>query len=120
MTLADTSVWIHHFRHGDRSLAEALQAGGIAMHPVVLGELATGNLVDRTRTLANLRRLPMAKGGSLEECLRFIELHRIHGRGIGWSDVQLLVAARLSGLVLWTRDRRLGETAAELGMSFPA
>ncbi len=33
------------------------------------------------------------------------------GRGIGWVDVQLLASARLTGIPLWTLDRRLKEVA---------
>ncbi|CAN5146229.1 PIN domain-containing protein [soil metagenome] len=115
MILADTSVWVQHFRRGIPAFATALEAGSILMHPVVIGELATGNLAHRQQTLADLRRLPGTKVGTTEECLVFIETHQLHGRGIGWNDVQLLVAAKLSHDPLWTLDVRLAAAAAELG-----
>ena len=34
MVLADTSVWIDHFRHGKSSLAERLSEGVVLIHPV--------------------------------------------------------------------------------------
>ena len=40
MILADTSVWIDHFRRGLASFARQLEAGEVATHTVVLGELA--------------------------------------------------------------------------------
>jgi hypothetical protein len=118
MIIADTSVWIDHFRHGLPDFAQALQKGLISTHPVVLGELATGNLLNRTKTLAALNCLPRTKTGTIDECMRFIELHQLFGKGIGWNDIQILVAARLSGTVLWTRDRRLEEAAKDLNVAY--
>ena len=117
MILADTSVWIQHFRVGFPDFEKALRLGAIAMHPVVLGELATGNLARRASTLVMLRQLPQATAGTADECLTFIEAHKLYGRGIGWSDVQLLVAARLSGFPLWSLDTRLDDAAAHLGVA---
>ena len=37
MVLADTSVWIEHFRQGDANLAERLPEGLVLMHPTALG-----------------------------------------------------------------------------------
>jgi hypothetical protein len=120
MILADTSVWVQHFRRGVPAFATALQNGHISVHPVVLGELASGNLARRAQTLAALRTLPRAKSGATEECLDFIENHVLYGRGIGWNDVQLLVAARLSGHPLWSLDARLATAAVELGVAHSA
>lgn len=118
MILADTSVWVQHFRRGLPEFAAALGRHQISSHPVVLGELATGNLAQRARTLTALGKLPRAKVGSLVECLHFIETNRLFGRGIGWNDVQLLVAARLSRQRLWSLDARLLSAATELEVAY--
>lgn len=118
MVLVDTSVWIDHFRLGLPALSEALVKGTVLLHPVVVGELATGNLKNRASTLADLRRQPMAVEGRFEECLHFIEVNRLHGVGVGWNDIQLLVSAKLSGVPLWSSDRKLVETARNLRLSF--
>ena len=118
MILADTSVWVQHFRRGVPAFATALYNGQISIHPVVLGELATGNLAHRTQTLATLRSLPRAQIGTSEECLDFLEAQRLHGRGIGWNDLQLLVAARLSGHRLWSLDTRLSTAAVQLRVAW--
>ncbi len=120
MILADTSIWVQHFRRGMPDFAAALQDGHISIHPVVLGELASGNLASRIQTLAALRSLPRTKAGTTEECLDFIEAHTLTGRGIGWNDLQLLVAARLSGNRLWSLDTRLAAAAGELGVAYSA
>ena len=44
MILVDTSVWIDHVRGGNARLRKLLQEGKVATHPMVLGELACGNL----------------------------------------------------------------------------
>ena len=51
MVLADSSVWIDHFRGTLDGLDEMLDARSIVMHDHVLGELALGALRDRTKTL---------------------------------------------------------------------
>lgn len=118
MILADTSVWVDHFRRGLASFARRLEEGEIAIHVVILGELATGNLARRTETLAALHSLPRVKGGTSEECLAHLETHRLFGRGIGWNDVQLLVAARLGHMHLWSLDRSLTTIAARLDLLY--
>ena len=120
MILADTSVWIRHFRIGFQKFEDALRKCTVATHPVVIGELATGDLTRRTTTLAMLHQLPNATAGRADECLEFIETHKLYGRGIGWGDVQLLVAAKLSGFPLWSLDSRLDAAAAHLGVAFIA
>ena len=65
MILADTSLWVELFRRGGpRMFTESVRSRRILMHPAVLGELATGNLRERPRTLAMLGSLPHAKTGT--------------------------------------------------------
>ena len=58
MILVDTSVWIDHLRAGDAELSALLNGSQVLMHPFVLGELACGNLRNRTEVLALLKDLP--------------------------------------------------------------
>ena len=46
--------------------------------------------------------------------LAFIEGHKLMGKGLGYIDVHLLASAVLSGLSLWTLDKRLAQTAGML------
>ncbi len=118
--LADTSVWIDHLRHGDAELAAALEAGQIWMHMFVLGELACGNLrsrAQRTQVLELLQALPAMPANTDSEVLFFIDQHELMGRGIGYIEMHLLASARLGGVPLWTRDKRLHAVAAELGLA---
>jgi len=119
MILADTSIWVEHFRKGLPRFGAALLQNRILAHQIVIGELATGNLVSRKSTLAFLHRLPTVKSATADECLTFLESHRLYGQGIGWSDVQLLAAVRISKVLLWTTDKRLAKAARLLGVAFP-
>ena len=118
MILADTSVWVQHFRRGIPEFSAALGQRQISIHPVVLGELATGNLFKRLQTLTDLRRLPRALAGAVDEVLDFVETNLLYGRGLGWNDVQLLAAARLSGHSLWSLDSRLAAAASDLSVKY--
>jgi predicted nucleic acid-binding protein len=117
MVLADTSVWIEHFRAREPALADRLSQGLVVMHPFVSGELACGNLKDRAAILSDLNALPQAKPASNEEVLHLIESRRLWGRGLGWIDAHLLASALLSNCRLWTLDTRLAKAAVELGLS---
>ncbi len=118
MILVDTSVWVDHFRSGSAALAAALDVGEVLAHPMVIGELACGNLGRRREVLALLRELPSAPVATHLEALSFIESHTLMGRGIGFLDVHLLASTALAESTrLWTRDGRLAAVAAELGIA---
>lgn len=114
--LVDTSIWVEHFRRRSATLIELLEAMEVWTHPFVVGELACGNLHRRAEILRLLGTLPNAPLAEHEEVLAFIDTHRLSGRGLGWVDIHLLAAARLSKLPLWTLDRRLAAAARELGL----
>jgi len=118
MVLVDTSVWILHFRHGNPQLRDLLLNGRVVCHPFVVGELACGNLQNREEILTHLRSLPMAITADHEEILRFIEMHRLMGKGLGYVDVHLLASALLSGMGFWTKDRNLEKAARKLDISY--
>jgi predicted nucleic acid-binding protein len=114
--LADTSVWVDHFRKGNRRFAALLENTEILGHPFVLGELALGNLRRRSEILDLLSALPQAPRAENEEVLQFVEQRSLAGSGLGWVDVHLLCASALGGSRLWTLDRRLAAAASRLGL----
>ncbi|MEQ1949637.1 MAG: PIN domain-containing protein [Bryobacteraceae bacterium] len=111
ITLVDTSVWVDHFRHGNAKLRELLQNGEAATHPMILGELACGNLARREETLHLLRRLPQVSPVPDSAVLELIELRRLWGKGTGWIDAHLVAAAVSARVALFTLDRRLAGIA---------
>lgn len=118
MILVDTSVWVDHLRRRDARLVRALTDAQVLTHSFVIGELACGNLRQRTTVLSLLRDLPRSSVASDDEVLFFIEQHALMGRGIGYVDAHLLAAVTLSGgTKLWTRDKRLSAVAGEFGLA---
>jgi hypothetical protein len=117
MVLADTSVWIDHFRHNQPRLAEYLSAGLVLMHPWVGGELACGNLKNRETVLSDLNALPSAVLARDVDALTLIEDRGLWGRELGWVDLHLLASALLSRCRFWTLDKKLERAARELGIS---
>lgn len=112
--LVDTSIWVDHLRRHDRTLAALLEDQAVVQHPFVIGELACGDLRDRSTVLAHLGRLPPVTVASDAEARHLIEAASLHGQGLGWVDVHLLAAARLTGCRLWSRDRALVRAAERL------
>lgn len=51
-----------------------------------------------------------------DEVMQFIENYRL--MGMGYIDVHLLASALLTGVLIWTLDKKLSEISAELEISF--
>ena len=121
MILVDTSIWVDHLRSGNRALADLLQRGEVLVHPFLIGELALGHLRQRAAVLDMLADLPQTEVATDAEVLRLIDRYALFGRGIGYVDVHLMAAVRLtSGARLWTNDRRLHAVATELDLAASA
>ncbi len=119
MILVDTSVWVDHLRSGNPRLTELLEQNRVLMHPMVLGELACGNLQNRRQLLQLWQSLDVLQAVSHDEALYFIEHNGLMGKGIGYIDAHLLASvALIAGAKLWTRDKRLAQVASELGYAW--
>lgn len=117
MILADTSIWIDHFRFSDPELQRRLSNDEIVMHPFVVGELALGPLPDRTKVLAYLDHLPQLRPAQQSEVRQMVENRSLHNRGIGLIDAHLIAATLIAtGTQLWTRDGSLRRVAQRLGI----
>jgi predicted nucleic acid-binding protein len=115
--LVDTSVWIDHLRKPDKRLQELLQNDEVAIHPLIRMELALGSLANREEVISNLCLLPKVQIAELDELLTLIETRALYGKGIGVTDLHLIASALLEkSLLIWTRDRRLGEIASSFGI----
>jgi predicted nucleic acid-binding protein len=116
--LVDTSVWIDHFRKGDERLADLLERAQVVTHPFIIGELALERLPRRDALLADLQDLPQASVADTGEVMLLIQQESLFGIGIGYVDVHLLAAARLTpDTSLWTRDKRLSAVAERLSLA---
>ena len=116
--LVDTSIWVNHFRSSTTHLEGLLENTKVICHPLIIGELACGNLKNRNEILSLLSALPMAPEVDYDEALEFIEINNLMGKGIGFIDVVLLASSRLAELPIWTNDKRLKEAAHGLYISY--
>ena len=119
MILVDTSVWIDHLHKPVASLADALEAEDVLIHPFIVGEVACGEIARRREVLGLLSMLPSSVIASDAETLHFIENHRLMGKGIGYIDAHLLASVTLTpAATLWSRDKRLVTIADQLRIGF--
>ena len=112
MILADTSIWIDHFRSGNKDLQKALNSGQIVIHPGIIAELALGSLRDRARTLAMLEVLSQVRVARTSELRLTIEGRHLYNLGIGLTDAHLIASVFLDPpTLLWTKDKQLRKVA---------
>ena len=120
MILVDTSVWVRHFRMGDKKLAGLLDDGEVSCHSFILGELACGNLKHRSEVLSLLRALPLVPVAEDDEVMLLLEREKLYGKGLCWIDAHLLGSALLADCLLWTLDASLKRAAAHLKVVYSA
>jgi predicted nucleic acid-binding protein len=114
--LADTSIWIDHFRHSDAELRRIIEEDMLLCHPFVIGELALGSLRDRATVLAFLAAQQQAVVATHDEIMTMIDRHGLFSMGIGYTDAHLLASVLLDrGSALWSRDKRLRAAAEKAG-----
>ena len=118
MVLVDTSIWVTHLRQGSRQLEKLLMDAEVMCHPFIVGELACGNLKNRAEIISLVQSLPMAPTIEFDEFLFFIDKNHLMGKGVGFVDVHLLASAQLTGMPLWTADKRLKSAADQLELTF--
>jgi predicted nucleic acid-binding protein len=116
MILADTSVWINHFRGKEPGLALLLTEEMVVTHSFVIGELSLGHLNQRNQVLHDLRLLPKIQQATDEEVSAWIEKRRLYGKGFGWVDAHLLLSCLLTDTEFWTDDKTLSAAARAKGV----
>jgi hypothetical protein len=121
MVLVDTSVWIRFVSNRApyaRELENLLSRGEVSGHDFVYGELLVGDKGGRRQLLADYVLMHQVPVVPHREVVEFVRQRRLHGRGIGWIDVQLLASALVGRVSLWTADPRLAAVATELEINY--
>ncbi len=118
--LADTSVWVRHFRRADSVLQSLVSTDRVLTHPLIVLEVACGTPpAPRERTLSDLMSLQQAVVATSDETLSLIERERLFDSGCGAVDMVLLASTLLTPTaLLWTDDRNLHALALRLGVAF--
>lgn len=122
MVLADTSIWVAHFRRANPLLQSLLAMDRVLCHPLVVLELACGSPPSpRERTIGYLRKLRQAAVANIDETLALIEREQFHDSGCGAVDMALLASVLITpDASLWTLDRNLAALATRVGVAFGA
>jgi predicted nucleic acid-binding protein len=120
LVLADTSVWVAHFRSANTVLQALLAMDRALCHPLIVLEIACGTPpAPRERTIGDLRSLQQAVVASTDEILALVEKERLHDSGCGAVDLAILASTLLTpGALLWTLDKSLDALAKRVGVSF--
>jgi predicted nucleic acid-binding protein len=118
MVLVDTSIWISHFKHNNPHLKKLLMEESVSCHPIIIGELACGNIKNRKEIISLLQALPQTLVAESDEILAFIEHNKLMGVGIGLVDVHLLASSLLTNLPFWTTDKRLCTIASKFNILY--
>lgn len=116
MILIDSSIWIDHIRKELPRLSDLVQNERACTHPFVIGEVALGNIKNRARFLREMTKLPKVEAANDFEVMALIEHNRLFGTGLGYVDCHLLASALMSGVELWSGDKRLAGAAGKLGL----
>jgi predicted nucleic acid-binding protein len=122
LVLADTSVWVAHFRAANKVLHSLLAMDQVLCHPLIVIELACGTPpTPRVRTLGDLKKLQQAVIATTDEVLTLIETKHFYDAGCSAIDISLLASVLLTrDARLWTMDKNLAALAAQLGVEFSA
>jgi predicted nucleic acid-binding protein len=120
--LADSSVWVAHFRKANRLLQSLLSMDQVLCHPLIVLELACGTPPSpRDRTLGDLKRLQQSVIATTEETLELIEREQLQDLGCGAVDLSILASVLLTpDTMLWTVDKNLDALSRRLGVAFSA
>ena len=119
MILVDTSVWVDHLRSTGAQLSHLLNSMQILIHPMIIGELACGNLRGRNTLIGLWQSIGHITEASHTEALVLLNKHNFIGKGISFIDLHLLASVLLTpGSLLWTRDRLLNNIAQACNVSF--
>ncbi len=118
--LADSSVWVAHFRKSNGALQSLLATDRVLCHPLIVLELACATPpAPRERTLGDLKKLQQPAIATTEETIELIERERFQDLGCGAVDMSLLASVLLTpGALLWTVDKNLDALAMRLDVAF--
>lgn len=119
LIIVDTSIWIDHLREPSPTLSKLLDQRTCLMHPLVILEVALGNVPSWSRRVAQLRSLPVVEPLPLGRMLDLIQQRRLQGSGLGSTDLHILASTLDDpSRRLWTRDKRLLVQAEAAGVAW--
>lgn len=89
--LANSSVWVAHFRKSNGLLQSLLATDQVLCHLLILLELACGTPpAPRERTLGDLKKLQQSVVATTEKTLELVEREQLQDLGCGAVDMSQL------------------------------
>jgi predicted nucleic acid-binding protein len=117
--LANSSIWIDHIAGNPTLLAGLLRERRVAMHPIVMGEIAMGSLSNRQSFIHELKKLPQTQVSSNAEVMAMVEWQKLFSTGIGFADAHLLAATKMTDhATLMTKHNKFHAQAERLGVAY--
>jgi len=104
-------VGLKHLRSGNIGLENLLHEGHVVCHLLIVGELACGNLSNRSENSFLLQALPLANHSEHEEVMHCHRELFTYGKRVGFIDMHLIASAILTNVPLWTLDKKLKEVS---------
>lgn len=115
MILVDTSTWVDFLHGRPTRVAAFLLQQRVRTCEVVIGELRLGSGLPAA-FLGELLKLPRVPSPDAAETLAFLDRNsQIGGAGIGWADLQVVVAAAKAGALLYSEDTAMRNVWLALG-----
>jgi len=118
MIIIDTNVWVSFFKGEKKAilLKDMIIENQAVVHPYVYGELLLGGISRGTgQLLLSLASVPVT---GEELIYYFIMENKIHSKGIGWVDVNILVSALTEKHRVLTFDKNFEAICREFGCFF--
>lgn len=115
MVIPDTNVWISFFKGEKKAqwIKDLIIDDGVVLHPYIYGELLLGGIASRAESLMDvLKRTEIVEH---ETMYRFIKENKLHSRGVGWVDVNILASALAEQHRICTFDANLNNLCREFG-----
>jgi len=114
MTIVDSSAWIRHFspKYSYDGVQTLLKKNVVVLHPYVFAELSMGGFSKhRGPILQDLQTLPSVRNFEMAEVRQFVELQKLHGKGLSYIDAAILFSAVAFGYDILTFDDSLAAAA---------
>ena len=105
-------------RNGSPAPATFLQNDVVCNRNFVIGELADGNLRNRTEALGLRQTLQRLSAATEVEALFFIEQQQLMGCGICYIDAHLLAASVIRDIPIWMKGKGLMTIAEQKGRAY--
>ena len=117
MIIIDTNVWISFFKGEKKALLikDLIIENQSILHPYIYGELLLGRIADKAGYM--LQALEMTSVLDKNLVYRFIKENKLHGRGIGWVDVNILMSALSGNHQVYTYDENLRKLCMDFNCS---